>query len=56
MAESIVPANNNGYERTLKWTNLSQAVVALIQLLLDGRTAVVTLCFIKRGNGFALGL
>ncbi len=29
VAEAIVPANNNGYERTLKWTNISQAVAAL---------------------------
>lgn len=27
--ESITPSNNNGYERTLKWTNISQAVAAL---------------------------
>jgi hypothetical protein len=28
-AESVDPPNNNGYERTLKWTNISQAVTAL---------------------------
>src|ERR1700754_1022598 len=28
-AESIDPPNNNGYERTLKWTKISQAVDAL---------------------------
>jgi hypothetical protein len=28
-AESIDPPNNNGYERTLKWTRISQAVTAL---------------------------
>jgi hypothetical protein len=28
-AESIDPPNNNGYERTLKWTNINQAVKAL---------------------------
>src|ERR1700733_6773703 len=28
-AESIDPPNNNGYERTLKWTKISQAVTAL---------------------------
>jgi Ferritin-like domain len=28
-AESVDPPNNNGYERTLKWTNISQAVDAL---------------------------
>ncbi|MFZ1994343.1 MAG: ferritin-like domain-containing protein [Solirubrobacteraceae bacterium] len=28
-AESIDPPNNNGYERTLKWTTISQAVEAL---------------------------
>jgi hypothetical protein len=29
-AESIAPPNNNGYERTLKWTHISQAVEALL--------------------------
>ena len=29
VAESISPPNNNGYERTLKWTKISQAVAAL---------------------------
>jgi hypothetical protein len=28
-AESVDPPNNNGYERTLKWTNISKAVAAL---------------------------
>jgi hypothetical protein len=28
-AESVDPPNNNGYERTLKWTKISQAVDAL---------------------------
>ena len=28
-AESVDPPNNNGYERTLKWTSISQAVKAL---------------------------
>jgi hypothetical protein len=28
-AESVDPPNNNGYERTLKWTEISQAVTAL---------------------------
>jgi len=28
-AESVDPPNNNGYERTLRWTNISQAVKAL---------------------------
>ena len=27
VAESVDPPNNNGYERTLRWTNISQAVV-----------------------------
>jgi hypothetical protein len=27
--ESVDPPNNNGYERTLKWTEISQAVAAL---------------------------
>jgi len=29
VAENVNPANNNGYERTLKWTDISQAVAAL---------------------------
>jgi hypothetical protein len=29
VAESVDPPNNNGYERTLKWTAISQAVAAL---------------------------
>jgi hypothetical protein len=29
VAESVAPPNNNGYERTLKWTQISQAVAAL---------------------------
>lgn len=29
VAENVSPANNNGYERTLAWTNISQAVAAL---------------------------
>jgi hypothetical protein len=28
-AEPTAPPNNNGYERTLRWTNISQAVTAL---------------------------
>src|SRR5450631_2172585 len=28
-AESVDPPNNNGYERTLSWTNINQAVTAL---------------------------
>jgi hypothetical protein len=30
VAESVDPPNNNGYERTLKWTNINQAVAALL--------------------------
>lgn len=30
VAESVDPPNNNGYERTLCWTNISQAVNALL--------------------------
>jgi Ferritin-like domain len=30
VSESVDPPNNNGYERTLKWTNISQAVDALL--------------------------
>jgi len=30
VAESVDPPNNNGYERTLKWTKISQAVDALL--------------------------
>jgi hypothetical protein len=29
IAESVDPPNNNGYERTLKWTQIAQAVTAL---------------------------
>jgi hypothetical protein len=29
VAESVDPPNNNGYERTLKWTEIGQAVAAL---------------------------
>jgi hypothetical protein len=29
VAEPVTPADNNGYERTLKWTDISQAVAAL---------------------------
>ncbi|HLX69097.1 MAG TPA: ferritin-like domain-containing protein [Verrucomicrobiae bacterium] len=29
VAESVSPPNNNGYERTLEWTNIDQAVAAL---------------------------
>jgi hypothetical protein len=28
-AESVDPPNNNGYERTLRWTNIAKAVTAL---------------------------
>jgi len=28
-AENVAPPNNNGYERTLSWTNIGQAVTAL---------------------------
>jgi hypothetical protein len=28
-AESVDPPNNNGYERTLKWTNIDKAIAAL---------------------------
>jgi hypothetical protein len=28
-AESVDPPNNNGYERTLKWTNIGKALAAL---------------------------
>jgi hypothetical protein len=28
-AESVDPPNNNGYERTLRWTNIGKAVKAL---------------------------
>lgn len=31
--ENIMPANNNGYERTLCWTDISQAVAALMPFL-----------------------
>src|SRR5437764_962564 len=35
-AESIDPPNNNGYERTLKWTDISQAVTALTPFAVKG--------------------
>ena len=36
--ESVAPPNNNGYERTLCWTNISQAVDALTPFV-DGEAA-----------------
>jgi hypothetical protein len=30
VAESVDPPNNNGYERTLGWTNIDQAIAALL--------------------------
>ena len=38
-AESIDPPNNNGYERTLKWTKISQAVDALTPFADKGAAA-----------------
>jgi Ferritin-like domain len=32
-AESVDPPNNNGYERTLRWTNIGKAVTALTPFL-----------------------
>ena len=32
-AESVDPPNNNGYERTLQWTNINSAVTALTPFL-----------------------
>jgi hypothetical protein len=32
-SESVDPPNNNGYERTLRWTNISKAVTALTPFL-----------------------
>ncbi len=29
VAENVSPSNNNGYERTLQWTKIDQAVAAL---------------------------
>ena len=37
VAESVDPPNNNGYERTLKWTNIGQAVAALTAVRRQGR-------------------
>jgi hypothetical protein len=37
--ENIEPPNNNGYERTLCWTNISQAVNALLPFV-DGKAAM----------------
>ena len=39
VAESVDPPNNNGYERTLKWTHISQAVVALTPFADPGAAA-----------------
>ncbi len=38
VAESVDPPNNNGYERTLKWTNINQAVAALTAVRRQGRS------------------
>jgi hypothetical protein len=38
-AESVDPPNNNGYERTLLWTEISQAVTALLPFV-DQATAL----------------
>lgn len=37
--ESVDPPNNNGYERTLKWTSISQAVAALTPFADKGAAA-----------------
>ena len=39
MAESVDPPNNNGYERTLGWTKISQAVTALLPFVDPGAAA-----------------
>lgn len=40
VAESVDPPNNNGYERTLKWTKIEQAVAALLPFVdLNAATA-----------------
>ena len=38
-AESVDPPNNNGYERTLRWTKISQAVAALLPFADKGKAA-----------------
>jgi hypothetical protein len=43
VAESVDPPNNNGYERTLKWTKISQAVAALLPFA--DKTAAATAGF-----------
>ena len=37
VAENITPPNNNGYERTLCWTQISQAVNALLPFVDAGK-------------------
>ena len=39
VAESVDPPNNNGYERTLGWTDISQAVAALTPFVDGGAAA-----------------
>jgi Ferritin-like domain len=39
VAESVDPPNNNGYERTLKWTQISQAVSALLPFVDEAAAA-----------------
>lgn len=39
IAESVDPPNNNGYERTLKWTEIGQAVAALTPFADPGAAA-----------------
>jgi Ferritin-like domain len=39
VAESVDPPNNNGYERTLKWTNIGQAVNALLPFVDESAAA-----------------
>ena len=41
VSEPVAPPNNNGYERTLEWTNISQAVSALLPFA-DKTTAAKT--------------
>jgi hypothetical protein len=51
-AESVDPPNNNGYERTLQWTSISQAVAALTPFV-DQGAAVAAGFDITRSYGFS---
>jgi hypothetical protein len=51
VAESVDPPNNNGYERTLCWTRIQQAVAALTPFA-DINAATATGFDVSRSFGF----